>query len=420
MTTSNSAVFDAFAEHVSSGKVRHWRAYGFEFPYGRRDGPFVWDVEERHRLINCHVNGGCYNLGHRNPELIKALVDATGSLDAGNHHLPSMARAKLARRLADTSPQGGMSRVVFGSSGGEAIDVALKAARRFTGRRKIVSIELAYHGHTGLALGCGADSYIDYFNSSAEDNIRVPFNDLPALKAALDSTVAAVIVETVPATLGMPIPAPRYLAGIKAACERNGSLYIADEVQTGLGRTGRFWGVDHFGFVPDLLVTAKGLGGGLYPITATLMTEDVFANFDENPFAHVSTMGGAEIGCPVAERVIEISSDPAFLGHVTQLAHRFAEGFEELRARHPDRLVEVRQLGLFMGLKFNHPQGGYIAMKSAVREGVLGWRAGNDLSVMQFLPPLIIDLDLADEILERLDRACAGFARAAEELGVTL
>jgi acetylornithine/succinyldiaminopimelate/putrescine aminotransferase len=410
MSQTNQSVYDAFAQHVSPGKVRFYRAAGLEFAIGRREGPYVWDVEGRHRLINCHCNGGTFNLGHRNPELVRVLRDALEELDVGNHHLPSAARARLARQLAATSPAGRLTHVVFGVSGGEAIDVALKVARRHTGRRKLVCYQLAYHGHTGLALGVGHPKYPEYFNCPAPDVVRIPWNDLGALDAALDGDVAAVILETIPATAGMPMPDPGYLPGVKQRCERNGSLYIADEVQTGLGRTGRLWGVETFGVVPDLLVTAKGLGGGVYPITATMMTEAASRVFDEDPFAHVSTMGGAELGCVVAEKVLEISADPAFLADVGRLSQRIHEGILTIQSKHPDDLVEVRRCGMFMGLAMGHPAGGILMMKTCFEAGLLCWVAGNDHSVLQFLPPLAIDEALADEIVERLGAAVEAFS----------
>jgi putrescine aminotransferase len=411
MPVTNAQVYDDFAAHVSPGKVQFYRANGLEFAIGRREGPFVWDVEGKRRLINCHVNGGTYNLGHRNPELVAALTQAVQELDIGNHHLPSAARARLARRLAETSPGGRLPSVVFGVGGGEAIDLAIKVARRHTGRRKIVSYTLGYHGHTGLAIGTGHVKYPEYFLCTSADNVRVPFNDLAALRASLESDVAAVILETIPATAGMPIPQPDYLPGVKELCAANGTLFIADEVQTGLGRTGHLWGVEAFDVIPDLLVTAKGLSGGLYPISATLMTADCAHVFDEDPFAHVSTMGGAELGCIVAEKVVDICSAPAFLARVRQLSERFASGLRDIRERHPDSLREIRRCGMFMGLKFGHDYGGVIMMKTCFDAGILAWVAGNDRSVLQFLPPLNIDVGLADEILERLDTAVAHYGR---------
>ncbi len=406
---TNAEVYDLFAQHVSPGKVEFLRAGGIEFAMGRREGPFLWDIEGKHRLINCHVNGGTFNLGHRNPEVIAAVVGSLEHLDVGNHHLPSPARARLAKRLAETSPGGRLVYSVFGVSGGEAIDLAIKVARRRTQRRKIISYDLGYHGHTGLALGTGHSKYPQYFYSLDDDSLRVPFNDLEALRAALDEDVAALLFETIPATAGMPIPEPGFLAEAKSLCEANGSLYIADEVQTGLGRTGRLWGVETFSVEPDMLVSAKGLSGGIYPITATMMTEECYRVFDEDPFAHVSTMGGAEPGCVAAEKVLEITCRPGFLDNVRDVSERMGSGLAVLQDKYPDDLAEVRRCGLFIGLVFSHNDGGMVMMKTCFDAGLLCWVAGNDRRVLQFLPPLITDAALTDEILERLDQAMAAY-----------
>ena len=155
------------------------------------------------------------------------------------------------------------------------IDIALKTARHATGERKIVSIVKAYHGHTGLAVGAGDDRFSKLFLADRPDEFaHVPFNDLDAMEEALRGRdVAAVIMETIPATYGFPLPDPGYLETVKQLCERYGALYIADEVQTGLMRTGELWGITKHGIAPDILVTGKGLSGGMYPISAVLVSE---------------------------------------------------------------------------------------------------------------------------------------------------
>lgn len=412
MGETNASVYDEFAAWVSPGKVRFFRAGGIEFAMGRRQGPYVWDVEGGHRLVDCHCNGGTYNLGHRHPELVASLRRALEGLDIGNHHLPSGPRARLARRLAELTP-GRLRYSVFGVSGGEAIDLALKVARRATGRRRIVSVRGAYHGHTGLAVATGHEKFSKPFLCDSSDFAHVPWNDLGAMQRALGPDVAAVVLETIPATLGMPLPADDYLPGVKALCGEHGALYVADEVQTGLGRTGRLWGVEHFGVEPDVLVTAKGLSGGLYPLTATVLTPEVAAVFEDDPFSHVSTFGGSELGCAVAGKVLEMSSDPAFLERVVRVSARIRDGVTQQGRRHPATgFQEVRALGAFMGVRFADPTAGPSLMRHCFDAGLLCFLAGNDPSVLQLLPPLVADEALADEIVERMGDALARFARA--------
>ena len=167
--------------------------------------------------------------------------------------------------------------MVYGSGGGEAIDIAIKTARHATQRRKIVSIVKAYHGHTGLAVATGDDRFAKLFLSDRPDEfVHVPFNDLDAMEQALQGgDVAAVIMETIPATYGFPLPAPGYLEAVKQLCERHGALYIADEVQTGLMRTGEMWAITKHGIEPDIIVIGKGLSGGMYPIAARAVSRAV-------------------------------------------------------------------------------------------------------------------------------------------------
>ena len=278
-------------------KTQFWIDSGVPLVIDRREGYFIYDVEGK-RLIDVHLNGGTYNLGHRNPEVAAAVTAAMQHFDIGNHHFPSLARTALAEALVSTAPPG-LSKVVFGSGGGEAIDIALKTARHATKRRKIVSIAKAYHGHTGLAVATGDDRFSALFLADQpEEFSHVPFNDLPAMEEALrGQDVAAVIMETIPATYGFPLPAPGYLAEVKRLCERHGALYIADEVQTGLMRTGELWAITKHGVVPDILVTGKGISGGMYPISAVLVSEQAAGLADRGrlrPHVHLRR-GGARL-----------------------------------------------------------------------------------------------------------------------------
>ncbi len=410
LSDTTRKIFDAYAAHVSSGKAAFFLDRQIPFVFGRREGPFIWDIDGRKRLINCHCNGGVYNLGHRHTAIIGALLEALQEIDIGNHHFVSREKAELAEMLANCCP-GDLDYVVFGVSGGEAIDTAIKIARKATGRKGVISAIGGYHGHTGLALAAGDARFRDPFLSSSSDFSQVPFNDISALESAIGADTAAVLFETIPATLGMPIAGDEYFGAVKKLCEKAGALLIIDEVQTGLGRTGRFWGISHWEVVPDMIVSAKGLGGGLYPITATIIRKDLEKVFYDDPFIHISTTGGADIGCIAARKVVELSSDKNFLAHVSHLSDRFASGIEQIRQLHPALLSSFRRKGLMCGLKTSHPDLGPLLTKTCYDAGLLCIFAGNDTSVVQFLPPLIVDNALADEILSRLTEA---FNRAGE------
>lgn len=419
-----------FRDHVSSGKAAFFAQYGMEFMPGRREGVYLWDTAPTgdpagsgtKRIINCHCNGGVFNLGHRHPVIVETLRSALKDLDIGNHHLISEQRATLARRLAELSPGDSstgsgpsLPYTVFAVGGGEAIDFAIKLARAHTQRPGIISARGGYHGHTGLALAAGAPQFRAPFGPMPPGFVQVPFGDVEAVADQMNSNTAAVILETVPATLGMPIAPPEYFAEIRALCDHHGILLILDEVQSGLGRTGKMWAIEHWtdpdparsSIRPDILVTGKGLSGGVYPIAATSYREELNAFMHANPFIHISTFGGAEVGCAVALAVLELTADPALLKRVNELSRSFASGFQHLQVRYPETLIEVRQLGLMIGLVFRDHTCGPLMTKLLFEEGVLAIYANNDQRVLQFLPPLIMSDLEAEEALGALDRALA-------------
>ena len=388
---------EAFAHHVNRGKVDAFRALGLELVMGEREGVRFRDAYDGTWYINCHCNGGVFNLGHRNPQVIAAVRDALDHLDIGNHHLVSGWRAALAERLSATTG-GVLPGVVFGVGGGEAVDLAIKVARAHTGRQGVVSAMGGYHGHTGLSLATGDAEFRDPFGPNPAEFSQVPFDDLHAMADAIDDSTAMVILETIPATLGMPLPSPGYLAGVERLCRERGALLCLDEVQTGLGRTGTMWCWQQEGVTPDLMVTAKGLSGGIVPITATLMTAELHAFFDDHPFIHVSTYGGAELGCVAGLAVLDVVEAPGFLDRVLAVGERLEAGLEGLP-------LTVRRRGLFAGLAFDDPGGGLTATRAVIEQGVFAIYANNDPSVLQLLPPLVIGDDELDDLLARLRRA---------------
>ena len=393
-----------FAEYVNPGKVETFQSYDMQFVFGRREGPYVWDAQTGKRLINCHCNGGVFNFGHRNPKIVQALRESLDELDIGNHHLISEQRGLLAEKLSSLMP-GDIDCTVFGVGGGEAIDLAIKLARGYTGKFKIISARGGYHGHTGFALATGDEQYRAPFGANLPGFVQIPFNDIDAFGIALDNKTAAVIFETIPATLGMPLPDPDYYKKVAEICRRVGALLIIDEVQTGLGRTGKLWGIQNYDTVPDIIVIGKGLSGGIYPMSATCFRRQYMDFFRQNPFIHISTFGGAEVGCPVAAAVLEESSKPEFLRNVNNLATIFAEAFTELKKKHPRILVGLRQLGLMMGIEMVNENCGPLLTKSCYDHGILAIYANNDKRVCQLLPPLIIDRQVAGEIIFGVDAA---------------
>lgn len=380
-----------FAAHVNRGKARTLEAMGIDIVMGEREGPRFRDAYSGRWFWNCHCNGGVFNLGHRHPGVVEALRGALDHLDVGNHHLISGWRARLATQLSD-STGGLLPFAVFSPSGSEAVDLALSLARAHTGREKVVATAGGFHGLAGLARAASDPRWSEPFGPPLPGFVHVPFNDPGALREAIDETTAAVILESIPATLGFPMPEPGYLREAGELARASGAVLILDEVQTGLGRTGSAWYYQQEDAEPNIVITGKGLGGGLYPVSAALITEELEGFFDSQPFAYISSFGGAEIGCAAASAVMAEVSRPEFRQRVLDLGQRFESGFEGLP-------FELRRRGLTMGLRFDEDEGGVLAAKALIDAGVFAVFAEHDHSVTQFKPPLILSDAEAEEII---------------------
>jgi acetylornithine/succinyldiaminopimelate/putrescine aminotransferase len=405
MNAVKDRVIEKNKQYVCPDKIRIFNQIGIDLVIGKRQGPYIFDLDGK-QLIDVHINGGTYNLGHRHPEIIDAMKEALEMpIDIGNHHFPSPLRGEVAQLLVSLCP-GNMKYCVFASGGSEAIDIAIKSARHATQRRKIVSIANGYHGRTGLSGAAGnTKNAVFFLSDTPQDFLTVPFNDINAMTGALaNNDIAAVILETIPATLGFPLPQNGYLEAVKSACEQTGTLFIADEVQTGLSRSGKIWAVEKFNVKPDILVTAKGLSGGMYPIAAAILNEKAGSWLLEDGFAHVSTFGGSEIGCHVAKRVLEIISRPETLEHVNTISAYLSDSLRTLKKKY-SHLVEVRQCGLIAGLKFEGEMGAVFMSKALYDNGVWAMFSGYDLSVLQFKPYLFTDQALVDVIIEKLEKS---------------
>ncbi|GBR74560.1 acetylornithine/succinyldiaminopimelate/ putrescine aminotransferase [Candidatus Termititenax aidoneus] len=401
-------------QYWNTGKTQEWQDLGINFVMGKREGYYFWDLDGR-RLMDVHINGGTFSLGHRNPEIREALIKGLEEYDIGNHHFPSPQKAALAKELVKVSP--GLTHAIFGAAGAEAVDLALKTARCATGRKKIISVQNCYHGHTGLAVAAGAERYAKIFlaDRGEEENAKVPFNDIAALERELGKDAAAcVIMETIPATYGFPLPQDGYLPAVKKLCEKHGALYIADEVQTGLMRSGQMWCIAAYGVVPDIIVTSKGLGGGLYPISAVIMNDRAARWLTIDGSAHMSTFGGTELGCLVARKVLEILQRQETIDNIHFVAEYLRAGLEQIKKENPDTFVEIRQNGLIMGLRFAGTRGAIPVMQHLYRNhGVWAIYSMLDNRVLQFKPGVLCSREYCAELLERLG---AGIKAAREDI----
>ena len=203
----------------------------------------------------------------------------------------------------------------------------------------------------------------------------------------------------------MTMPPPGYLAGVRAACDRAGALLILDEIQTGLGRTGRWWASEHDGVVPDVMTTAKSLGGSLVPISATVFTEELREFLIPNPFIHLSTFGGSDLACAVALEVIAIIEETGLVEHAAAMGERLFAGLHAIAAARPEVITEVRGRGLMAGIQYAEDSLGPRMSYHLARHGVLAIYSGNQPSVMRLMPALVIEEEEVDFLLASLDRA---------------
>jgi acetylornithine/succinyldiaminopimelate/putrescine aminotransferase len=403
---SNEAGLELVARHVSAAKVEAFRRLGLGIVQGRRRGVRIWDLDGK-AYLNCRSSGGVFDFGHHPEFAIGALARALEELgDMGDWLVPSAVRARAAGALAETLP-GGLRYTFFTPGGGEAVEVACKLARATTGRTGIVSAEHGYHGHVGFALAMDEARDSQWFAPLVPGITKVPFADIAAVERTVTDETAAVCMETVPATAGYLVPPDDYWPRVRAVCDERGALLILDEVQSGLGRTGTMWACERWNVVPDLLVAGKGLSGGVYPIAACSFGDRVDAFFAEDPFFHPSSFGGSELGAAVVEAVVAEVTKPGFLGHVEDMGARLAAGFDRLCAAHAGLLAGHRGPGLMRALDTVSPEACYRLMVEAIDAGLLVVWANNKQETLLVMPPLVVEADEVDEILQLLDRAAA-------------
>jgi acetylornithine/succinyldiaminopimelate/putrescine aminotransferase len=380
-----------FAQYLGPAMGRLMAAVGSPIHYGRREGARVQDAYTGSCYWDCHRNGSVYNLGHRNPEVIAAVGEAMRDLEVGNLFLCSGYKAKAAEKLV-ASTDGALPGVTFAASGSEANEVAIRAARGFTRRRKLVSLKHSYHGSSCFAMAAGDSPELHQrYLLDFPEFVKIPYNDVDALRTAVDEETSCVLLEASPAQLGFPAPQPGYFEAVRKICDEKGAVFILDEVQTGLGSSGRFWLWQQQGVVPDIVTTAKGLGGGIIPNAALLMAPSIKDWFLDTEFPHMSTFGGNELGCVATVAVCDITSRPEFSANVLRLIEQFRTGFADAPFR-------VNQVGLCMGL-VSETMSAFEMTRRLFAAGILVLPAHYDSRAIEFRPILILSENEAETII---------------------
>ena len=348
-------------------------------------------------------------LGHAHPALVQALTVQAQAL----WHVSNLYQIPQQQALADRLVEATFADTVFfTNSGTEACELAIKMARKYWSskgedRHEIIAFEGAFHGRsTGAIAAAGSEKMVKGFGPLMPGFVHLPWGDHDALRSALSDRTAAVIVEPVQGEGGIRAMPDACLKGLRDLCDVTGALMILDEVQCGMGRTGRLFAHEWAGVAPDIMMVAKGIGGG-FPLGAVLATEAAAAGMVAG--THGSTYGGNPLACAVGAKVMEIVADDAFLAEVSRKGARFRQGLEALVASHPTVFDAVRGQGLILGLKCVAVNADVV--KAGYAEGVLTVGAADN--VIRLLPALNIpDADIA-EALVRLDRAASRIERAA-------
>lgn len=370
----------------------------------RGEGARVWD-QQGNEYIDFAGGIAVSCLGHCHPVMVKALQDQGSKI----WHLSNVMTNEPALRLASKLTKVSFAdKVFFANSGAEANEAALKLARRYAAdvygedKSEIIAFKQGFHGRTFFTVTVGGQaSYSDGFGPKPGDVTHLPYNDIDALQAHISDRTCAVMMEPLQGEGGIIPPTPEFAQAVRELCDKHNALLIFDEVQTGNGRTGDFYAYQGLGITPDILSTAKSLGGG-FPIGAMLTTEKLAEHMKVG--THGSTYGGNPLACAVAEAVVDVVSDPQVLAGVKEREAWFREGLEALNNKY-HLFSEIRGKGLLLGAALNTDWQGRArdVLVAAGQQGLMVLVAG--ANVVRFTPSLVITKEEVDAGLARLDKA---------------
>ena len=366
-------------------------------------GEGVWLIaEDGTRYLDFAAGIAVNSLGHAHPHLVAALKDQADKLWHTSNLYEVPGQSWLADRLTEATFA---DRAFFTNSGAEALECAIKTARRYhyvngdEARIGIITIEGAFHGRTLATIAAGGHAkYLEGFGPKAPGFTQVPFCDLEAMKAAVDDETAAILVEPLQGEGGIRELPTQWLRDVRALCDEQGILLLLDEVQCGVGRTGKLFAHEWAGITPDVMAVAKGIGGG-FPFGVCLATAE--ASKGMTPGTHGTTYGGNPLAMAVGNAVLDIVLEDGFLDHVREIGLIFAQGMAAVADQYPDVIDEVRGAGLMLGVRCKCPNG---ELLGAMRDQyLLGVPAGDN--VVRLLLPLIVTADEARDGIVRLEAA---------------
>jgi len=374
-------------------------------------GQGVWlATRDGERYLDFGSGIAVNSLGHAHPHLVEALTRQAGKLWHTSNLFRIPEGERLAQRLVDNSFA---DQVFYTNSGAEALECAIKMARKYhavngqPGRYRIITFEGAFHGRTLATIAAGGQAkYLEGFGPKVDGFDQVRVDDAEALKAAIGPATAAILIEPVQGEGGVRVVPPAKLRELRQLCDEHGLLLILDEVQTGVGRTGKLFAHEWSGITPDIMAIAKGIGGG-FPLGACLSTLEAGKGMTAG--THGTTFGGNPLAVAVGNAVLDVVLAPGFLDHVNQISLLLRQRLAELRDRFPHIIAEVRGEGLLLGLKLNVPNTDFTA--AALDEKLILVGAGDN--TVRLLPPLTITEEEAREGLARLEAAAGRLQREA-------
>ena len=393
----------AFARHLPQRGDEDAGAYlpvfsRYKIVLDHGEGPYAYDIDGNKYLD--FLGGIAVNvLGHDYPPLVTAIAHQARKMIHCSNLYYTRAQADAAAKLVKLS---GLDKAFFGNSGAEANEGAIKVARKYAHsldpeKSQIISAWNSFHGRTIATLtATGQPHYHEGFGPLPDGFTYVHYNDLAELESMMSDKTCAVLLETIQGEGGVYTPAPGYLEGVRKLCDKYHALLIFDEIQAGIGRSGKFFAYEKYGVKPDVVTLAKGLAGGV-PIGAFLTTDAVASTM--KPGDHGTTFGGNPLACAAANVVLDTVPQPEFLQHVETVGSYFKAQLLKLQEKYPTLIKEVRGTGLILGAELTIP-GRDIVNDVLAKGAIINCTAGN---VLRFIPPLIITEEQVDEVLSMID-----------------
>lgn len=404
-----------YEKYINPAQAKLFRFMGLGSIEASAQGWTITDSEGR-QFTDFLGGYGMFAVGHRHPKVVEAVERELHGMPMCGKVLFNRPMADLAEALAEITP-GDLQYSFFVNSGTEAVEGCLKLARLATGRPKFVAAANAFHGKTmGSLTATGRDLYREPFKPLLNGFSHVPFGDISALEAAVDEQTAAVILEPVQGEGGIIVPPPGYLTQAKAICEAKGALLIADEVQTGIGRTGAWFGCNHDGVTPDLMACAKALGGGIMPIGAIIGSPKAWQGLIEAPFLHTSTFGGNQLACAAGVATIKVIKEENLLERCAEMGAYLKAGLQKIAEEFPSVIKEVRGRGLMLGIELTKEGAGGMLMSLMIDKNVIVAYTLNNPKVIRMEPPMIVTKEIVDEVLEKFHASVDMTADAIEDL----